>query len=175
VIRTAHTAELDAATRAAARALLYRAFAGELTEEDWEHCLGGIHGLAYDGGELVGHAALVQRRMLYAGRALRTGYVEGVAVDAAHRRRGHGVALLTALAPFIRGAYEVGALAATEDGAKLYAAAGWRRWEGPLSGLTLEGVRRTPAEDGDVWVLEADVALDVTRPLACDWREGDLW
>jgi aminoglycoside 2'-N-acetyltransferase I len=96
-------------------------------------------------------------------------------VDAGHRRRGHGAALLAALAPFIRGGYELGALGATEEGAKLYAAAGWRRWEGPLSGLTLEGVQRTPAEDGDIWVLEAGVALDVTRPLACDWRDGDLW
>ncbi len=175
MIRTAHTSELDASTRAAARALLYAAFSGELTEEDWEHCLGGIHALAYAGGELVGHAALVQRRLLHAGRALRTGYVEGVAVQAEHRRRGHGAALLGALEPFIRGAYDLGALGATEAGARLYAAAGWRRWEGPVSGLTLEGVRRTPVEDGDIWVLETDVPLDLTRPLACDWRDGDLW
>src|SRR5262249_13235235 len=116
VIRTAHTAELDDATRAAARALLYAAFPFEMTEEDWEHCLGGIHALAYDGGELVGHAALVQRRLLYAGRALRTGYVEGVAVHADHRRRGHGGALLAALGPFIRGGYQLGALGATREG-----------------------------------------------------------
>jgi aminoglycoside 2'-N-acetyltransferase I len=176
VIRTVHTHELDESTRAGARALLDAAFPGEMTDDDWEHCLGGLHALAYaDGGELVGHAALVQRRMLYDGRALRTGYVEGVAVREDQRRRGHGAALMAALAPVIRGAYELGALGATDDGAQLYAACGWRRWEGPLSGLTLEGVRRTPAEDGDIWVLEAGVAVDVTRPLACDWRDGDLW
>src|SRR5262249_13739667 len=117
----------------------------------------------------------VQRRLLYGGRALRTGYVEGVAVHADHRRRGHGTALLAALAPFIRRAYQGGALGATDEGAKLYAAAGWPRWEGPGSGLTLEGVRRTPVEDGYIWVLEVDAPLDVIRPLACDWRDGDLW
>jgi aminoglycoside 2'-N-acetyltransferase I len=175
VIRTAHTSELDEDTRAAARALLYAAFPGEMTEDDWEHCLGGIHALAYVDGELVGHAALVQRRLLYAGRALRTGYVEGVAVRADQRRRGHGAALLAALEPVIRAAYDLGALGATDEGARLYAARGWRRWEGPLSSLTPEGLRRRPEQDGDIWVLEAGVPLDVTRPLACDWRDGDLW
>jgi aminoglycoside 2'-N-acetyltransferase I len=175
VIRTAHTCELDAATLATARELLWDAFPGEMTEEDWEHCLGGFHALAYAGEELVGHAALIQRRLLYAGRALRTGYVEGVAVRADQRRHGHGTALMAALEPIIRGAYDLGALGASDDGARLYAACGWRRWEGPLSSLTLEGLRRRPEEDGAVWVLEADVPLDVTRPLACDWRDGDLW
>jgi aminoglycoside 2'-N-acetyltransferase I len=175
VIRTAHTSEVDEATRAAARALLYDAFPGEMTEDDWEHCLGGIHALAYEDGELVGHAAVVQRRLLYAGRALRTGYVEGVAVRAGQRRRGHGAALITALEPFIRGGYDLGALGATDEGSRLYAAHGWRRWEGPLSSLTLEGLRRRPEQDGDIWVLETGVPLDVTWPLACDWRDGDLW
>ena len=68
-----------------------------------------------------------------------------------------------------------GALGASEDGARLYAACGWRCWEGPLSSLTLEGLRRRPEEDGDIWVLETGMPLDVTRPLACDWRDGDLW
>src|SRR5689334_17170106 len=49
VIRTAHTSALDNATLRAARALLEVAFDGELTAEDWEHCLGGIHALAWDG------------------------------------------------------------------------------------------------------------------------------
>jgi aminoglycoside 2'-N-acetyltransferase I len=175
VIRTAHTYQLDPATLAAARGLLWDAFPGEMTEEDWEHCLGGIHALAYADGALVGHAALIQRRLLYAGRALRTGYVEGVAVRADQRRRGHGVGLMRALEPVIRGAYELGALGATDAGARLYAACGWRCWEGPLSSLTLEGLRRRSEPDGDIWVLEAGVPLDVTRPLACDWRDGDLW
>jgi hypothetical protein len=36
-------------------------------------------------------------------------------------------------------------------------------------------LRRRPEQEGDIWVLEAGVPLDVTRPLACDWRDGDLW
>ena len=44
-VRTAHTADINAATRAAARALLYDVF-DDMTEHDWEHCLGGVHALA---------------------------------------------------------------------------------------------------------------------------------
>jgi aminoglycoside 2'-N-acetyltransferase I len=175
VIRTAHTGELDAATLAAARALFVAAFPGEITDDDWDHGLGGIHALAYAGGDLVGHASVVQRRFIYGGRALRTGYVEAVAVRAEQRRRGHGAAMLAALENVIRGAYELGALAATDDGAALYAARGWRRWEGELFALTPEGVRRTPAEEGDVYVLEAGVPLDLGRRLTCYWRDGDVW
>jgi aminoglycoside 2'-N-acetyltransferase I len=174
-LRTAHTADLDAATRAAARELLDAVFAGEMTDEDWEHCLGGIHALAWEGGELIGHGAVVQRRLLYAGEALRTGYVEGVAVHAGHRRRGAGAAMMEALGGVIRRAYRIGALGATEDGAALYAARGWRRWEGPTSMLTPGGVVRTPDEDGYIWVLDVEGALDFGRELTCDWREGDAW
>src|SRR4051794_36356892 len=174
-VRTVHTADLDAATRIAARELLDEAFAGEMTDEDWEHCLGGIHALAWEDGELIGHGAVVQRRLLYGGEALRTGYVEGVAVRAAHRRRGVGGAMMAALGGVIRRAYRLGALGATEDGAALYAARGWRRWEGPTSKLTPDGVVRTPHEDGSIWVLDVEGTLDPTRELTCDWRDGDAW
>jgi aminoglycoside 2'-N-acetyltransferase I len=82
---------------------------------------------------------------------------------------------MAALEDVIRGAYELGALAATDDGAALYVARGWRRWEGELWALTPDGPRRTPEEDGNVFVLEAGVALDRGARLTCDWRDGDLW
>lgn len=37
----AHTGQLDPAVLVAARGLLETVFAGELTEHDWEHALGG--------------------------------------------------------------------------------------------------------------------------------------
>ena len=174
-VRTVHTADLDAATRAAAHELLDAAFDGEVTAEDWEHCLGGMHALVWEGGELIGHGAVVQRRLLYGGEALRTGYVEGVAVRAEHRRRGAGGAMMDALNAVIRRAYRIGALGATEAGAALYASRGWRRWEGPTAMLTPAGVVRTPDEDGYIWVLDVDGTLDLSRELTCDWREGDAW
>src|SRR5919112_3287228 len=108
-----HTGQLDAAVLGAARELLELVFDGELTDHDWEHCLGGMHALLWEGAELVGHAALIQRRLLHNGRALRTGYVEGVGVRASARRRGHGTVLMAALERVARNAYELAVLGST--------------------------------------------------------------
>ena len=59
MIQVAHTADFEPATLRAARALLERVFEGDFADSDWEHSLGGMHALAYDGDELVGHASLV--------------------------------------------------------------------------------------------------------------------
>jgi GNAT superfamily N-acetyltransferase len=110
-VRTAHTADLDAATLEAVRALLDDVF-DDLTDQDFEHALGGVHALVWEGAELVGHASVIQRRLLNGGRALRTGYVEGVGVRAGQRGRGYGTAMMDALERVVRGAYELGALGA---------------------------------------------------------------
>ncbi|MBB1254828.1 aminoglycoside 2'-N-acetyltransferase, partial [Streptomyces sp. OF3] len=77
---TAHTSELDAGTLQTARTLVEESFTVEYSGADWEHGLGGMHALVWEEGELVAHGSVVQRRLLHEGRALRTGYVEGVAV-----------------------------------------------------------------------------------------------
>ena len=174
-VRVAHTAQLDPGTLSDARALLYAVF-DDMTEEDWEHSLGGLHALAYEGGELVGHAALVQRRLVHGGRALRTGYVEGMGVRADQRRRGHGSQMMEALERVVRAAYDVGALGATDEATRFYAGRGWRLWGGPLSALTPDGVVPTPDEQGGVYVLPVEgVPLDLSGALVCDWRDGDVW
>lgn len=146
-----------------------------MTDQDWEHALGGVHALVWEAGRLIGHAAVVQRRLLHGGRALRTGYVEGVAVSADRRRRGHGAAMMDALERVVRGAYELGALGASDAGAALYAARGWKAWQGQTWALTPDGRVRTEEEDGSVFVLEVAVALDLGGELTCDWRDGDVW
>ncbi|CCK27259.1 hypothetical protein BN159_2880 [Streptomyces davaonensis JCM 4913] len=45
LLRTAHTADLTPAELAAVRALSDDAFDGDFADEDWEHCLGGMHAL----------------------------------------------------------------------------------------------------------------------------------
>ena len=171
----AHTGQLPPDVLGAAHDLLERVFAGELTDEDWEHCLGGMHALLTQDGELVGHAALVTRRLLHRGRTLRAGYVEGVAVRADVRRLGHGSTLMAAIEELAARAHELAALAATDQGAAFYAARGWLPWQGPTSALTPDGVVRTPQEDDAVFVLPFAVELDRTAALTCDWRGGDLW
>jgi aminoglycoside 2'-N-acetyltransferase I len=173
-VQTAHTADLEPATLSAARAILYDVF-DDMTEHDWEHSLGGMHALVWEGDELVGHAAVVQRRLLHGGRALRAGYVEGVGVRADHRRRGHGATMMDALERVVRGAYDLGALGATDEAVALYEGRGWKLWQGPSSALTPDGLRRTPDEDGAIYVLPGAVALDLAGELTCDWRDGDVW
>ena len=170
-----HTGQLEPAVLAEARELLDQVFAGELTDDDWEHCLGGVHALLWEGGELVGHAALIQRRLLHNGRALRTGYLEGVGVRAGSRRHGHGAAMMAALEQLARNAYELAALGSTEEAVAFYTGRGWQRWEGPTSALSPAGIVRTEEEDGWIFVLPMSAPLDLRGELVCDWRGGDAW
>jgi aminoglycoside 2'-N-acetyltransferase I len=174
-VQLAHTADLDADTLTAARGLLDRVFGADLSDDDWEHALGGVHALVWEQGALIGHASVIQRRLVYEDRALRTGYVECVAVRPDRRRRGVGAAMMGELERVIRAAYDLGALGATEDGAALYLSRGWRQWQGETWALTPSGPVRTKAEDGDVYVLQVGVELDLRAKLTCDWRDGDPW
>jgi aminoglycoside 2'-N-acetyltransferase I len=175
IVELAHTADLDPSVLEAARALLSDVFAGDFYDDDWEHSLGGMHALAWEDETLIGHAAVIQRRLLYGGRALRTGYVEGVGVRADRQGLGVGGALMTEVERVIRAAYDLGALGATDEAERLYVAHGWQRWEGRLSALTPSGVVRTAEEEGAVFVLPVAVELDLTAELTCDWRDGDVW
>ena len=135
-LRTAHTADLAAAEKAAIRGLMDAVF-DRVSDDTFDNVLGGVHALILEDGELIGHGSVVQRRMLHAGRAMRTGYIEGVAVRADRRRQGHGARLMAPLERIVRSAtaaaqrYDLGALGASPDGARLYASRGWQRGAGP--------------------------------------------
>ena len=174
-LQLAHTADLDERTLTAVREMLEGVFVDDFTDHDWEHSLGGIHAIVSEDGEPIAHASVVQRRLLHAGRALRTGYVEGVGVRADRRRRGHAGTMMEALERVIRDGYELGALGASEDAVALYTGRGWERWRGPTSALTPDGTVRTAEEDGSIFVLPVVVPLDLSAELTCDWRDGDVW
>jgi aminoglycoside 2'-N-acetyltransferase I len=173
-LQVAHTADLAPRDLSVARALIYEVF-DDATEDDWEHCLGGVHALIWQDDELVAHGSVIQRRLIYQGRALRTGYVEGVAVREALRRRGHGGAVMSALERIIRAAYEVGALGSSDEGLPFYAARGWQRWAGRSYAFTPEGIIRTADDDDGIFVLPVSVSIDITADLVCDFRNGELW
>ena len=174
---TTHTSDLGVDDRRGLRALLDEAFEGAYTDEDWDNTLGGMHVLARDGADLLGHASVVQRRLTHGGQALRTGYVEGVAVAGGHRRTGIAARALDEIERIIRSAYEVGALSDGTDIPGFYERRGWLRWRGPTSVLTPRELRRTPEEDRLVHVLPtpASPTLDPADALTCDWRPGDAW
>lgn len=176
MIRVAHTSELEPELLEALQAMLVEVFEGTFEDADWEHALGGIHAIALsEDGEPVGHASVVQRRLLHGGRALRTGYVEGVGVRREARRRGHASALMGAVERVIRGAYEIGALSASDAAIPLYTARGWLPWQGETYALAPGGRVRTPEDDDSLHVLELARPLDRAGEIACDWRDGNVW
>ena len=175
MLRVAHTAELEPALLGEVWEMLVEVFEGDIEDSDWEHALGGIHALAYEDGELVGHASVVQRRLIHSGKALRTGYVEAVGVRRHARRRGHAGALMDAIERVIRGAYDIGALGASDMALPFYRARGWLPWEGETYALTPDGTQRTPDDDDSLHVLPVTATLDRTAAITCDWRDGATW
>jgi aminoglycoside 2'-N-acetyltransferase I len=159
---------------AAIRGLMDAVFDG-VSDDTFDNTLGGVHALILSGGELIGHGSVVQRRMLHAGRSLRTGYIEGVAVRADRRRQGHGARLMEALERVVRSAYQLGALGASPDGARLYASRGWQLWRGPSSAMTPDGIRPTPGAEASIYVLPVSVPVDMSGELTCDFRPASLW
>jgi len=147
-----------------------------MTEEDWEHALGGVHVIASTGGRIVAHAAVVERLLHVGGRPLRTGYVEAVAVHPDHQRQGIGRAVMEDAARLIAEGFELGALGTGEHA--FYRRLGWETWRGPSFVRMPGGTERpTPAEDGFILVLHtpATPPLDLEAPIVCEWRPGDAW
>ena len=118
---------------------------------------------------------MVQRRLLYRDTALRCGYLEGFAVREDRRGQGLGTAVMNAAEQVVRGAYQLGALSASDAGRHIYAARGWLPWQGPTSVLSPAGVMRTPDDDSCLFVLPVTAELDLTSEITCDWRDGDVW
>jgi aminoglycoside 2'-N-acetyltransferase I len=176
-LRTRHTADLRAGERAEVRRLLDEAYGPEFTDEDWEHALGGLHTLVFEQGELVGHVSVVQRRLLHQGRAIRTGYVEALAVRSDRRRRGLAAAAMREAERIIEAAYDLGGLGDGTGIPDFYQRRGWLTWTGPTFVSSPEGQRWTPDEDGWVLVRRTPTSppLELDAPLGCDWRPGDVW
>jgi aminoglycoside 2'-N-acetyltransferase I len=173
--RLVHTADLDSEARQGVYQMVTEAFAGDFTENDWEHALGGMHALICHHGAIIAHAAVVQRRLLYRGNPLRCGYVEAVAVREDWRGQGLVHALLDGVEQVMRGAYQLGALSSSARARTLYSARGWLPWRGPTSVLAPTGPTRTPDDDGTIFVLPVGISLDTSADLICDWRAGDVW
>lgn len=173
--RLVHTADLDSETRQRVWQMVTAAFAGDFTDNDWEHALGGMHALIWQHGAIVGHAAVVQRRLINRGHALRCGYLEAVAVREDCRGRGLAHALLDGIEQVIRGAYQLGAVSSSAPARRVYTARGWLPWTGATSALAPTGPVRTPEDDGTVLVLPAGIDLDTSTELMCDWRDGNVW
>ena len=82
---------------------------------------------------------------------------------------------MDAIERIIRGAYELGALGATDIAMPFYEARGWQRWTGQAAAMTPSGVVPTPDAAGWLYVLPVSARLEPAAALTCDWRDGDVW
>jgi aminoglycoside 2'-N-acetyltransferase I len=172
------TAALAVGQIAEIRTHLWDAFSepgNEMTEADWEHALGGIHVLLSSGGALVGHASVVERTLWIGERPFRTGYVEAVATRPDRQGQGFGTLLMRRVNDHIGERFELGGLGTGVQ--PFYERLGWLIWRGPTWVRTEHGPVRTPDEDGYIMVLPTPAMpnLELTAPLSCEWRPGDVW
>jgi aminoglycoside 2'-N-acetyltransferase I len=176
-VRRATTAELSEEELAALRLLVFGAFGGRFDEHDWVHTIGGVHVLAFEGEEAVAHGAVVARTLEAGGRELRTGYVEGVATRGDRRGLGLATLVMAEVGRVIVEGYELGALSDGTGIPGFYQRLGWEMWRGPTFVAGPGGRERTADDDGSVLVLRTPISgeLDLTGPLTCDWRPGDVW
>jgi len=177
-LRRVPTAALTPRELRAIRGLMDVAFGtGDeaFADEDWVHALGGEHFVQDLVGEIVSHAAVVQRSLEIGGRLLRTGYVEAVATAPDEQGKGHGSLVMEAATEHIRSTFELGALGTGRH--SFYERLGWETWRGPAFVRSPEGERRTPDDEGYILVLRTttSTSFHLDEPISCDWRPGDVW
>ena len=175
-LRVCESGRLSSAELRAIRGLLDEAFAGDFSDHDWEHALGGWHALITERAAIVAHASVVPRRIEVGTRVLHVGYVESVAVASARQRSGLGTAVMEPINDLIRTHFELGALS---TGAwHFYERLGWERWKGPTWIRRPDGSRiRSAEEDDAVMVLRPRRALgiDLAAAITCEERPGESW
>jgi len=155
--------------------LVFEAYAGDFSEDDWDHTRGGWRVVVFDNGTPVSHAAVVPRLLQVAQRTFQAGYVEGVATTAERRRQGLGALLMTHATSLVQTAFEMGALSTSHPG--FYQRFGWERWRGPSFARASVALVRTADEDDGLMVLRfgPSAGIDLAAPIVCESRSGDDW
>jgi aminoglycoside 2'-N-acetyltransferase I len=178
VVRRLGSAELSSGEVASLRELFRAAWSeasDPFTEEDWDHAVGGMHFILEEGEGITAHAAVVERELHTGGHRLATGYVEAVATWPTHQRRGRASALMREVDEYIDRTFRLGALDTGRTA--FYERLGWVAWKGPIFVRTDSGLIRTAEEDGQILVRLTPTSpdLDLSAPISCDWRPGDVW
>jgi aminoglycoside 2'-N-acetyltransferase I len=146
-------------------------------DDYWESIGPGGHVIAEEAGRIVAHAAIVDRLLYPGDLTLRGGYVEAVAVWPQLQRSGLGTRVMEVIDRMLDEGYELGALGTGSH--EFYARLGWVVWRGPTWIRERDGsLRRSPDEDGGIMVRVTPTTppeLDLSLPIAVDWRRGEVW
>lgn len=147
----------------------------QFSSDDWENSFGGVHFVLESDDTILSHASVVPRELHTEDHRLTTGYVEAVATWPRHQRRGFASAIMRSVGEYIERSFELGAL---DTGSPVfYEHLGWVVWKGPTFVRTEQGLLRTPEEDGNVLVRLTSKTpdIDLSDPISCEWRPGDVW
>jgi aminoglycoside 2'-N-acetyltransferase I len=173
-IHVRSSAGLSVQTRDEILALCNRAY-GEDLRTAFDAFVEPTHVLATVEGTIVSHALWVTRWLAPGGSApLRTAYVEAVATDPVHERRGFASAVMHTLVSRV-GTFQLAALCPSDRGQALYSRLGWETWIGPLSIREDADVIETPEESVMFCRLPWSPPLNLAEPLSAEWRPGELW
>jgi aminoglycoside 2'-N-acetyltransferase I len=168
------TTELDAPQRAAIVRLCTTAFAQDFSTLFDLVPATASHILARLNDTLIGHATWMPRWLQPdQQRALRTAYVDAVAILPMYQERGIGSRIMRHLVAQIQD-YELAALATSH--LTFYQQLGWELWRGPLGARLKQGVQPTPNEQVMILRLpKTPPDLDLSLPLSVEWRAGSVW
>jgi aminoglycoside 2'-N-acetyltransferase I len=144
----------------------------------WESIGPAVHVLAEQPEQgIVAHAAIVDRLLYPGDSVLRTAYVEAVAVLPDRQRHGLGTTVMELIDEMIDERYELGALGTGSQ--PFYMRLDWVIWQGPALVRQPDGrLDRAPYEDGYIMVRRTPTTpagLDLTLPIAVDWRPREVW
>ena len=178
-VRSVRSHDADSDELGAAERLVKQSFGSEFRDGDWHHGLGGTHVFVNDDvGTLLAHAAIVSRVIRHGANALRTGYVEAVAVSPDCQGQGLGRVLMDRVESIVRAEHQLGALNAIKDAVPFYLHRGWTSWTGATGAVDPAG-EVIPTDDADDRIMllgnQIDLPIDRSSVLVCDWRLGNLW
>jgi aminoglycoside 2'-N-acetyltransferase I len=176
-IRIVRSTELEPAEWTTLTDLCVAAF-NEDWDGYWESIGPGVHVIAEQAARgVVAHAAIVDRLLYPGDTTLRAGYVEAVAVAPDLQRQGLGTKVMEVIDSMVDEGYELGALGTGSQG--FYRRLGWVVWQGPTWIRERDGsLVRSPNEDGGIMVRPTPATpkdLDLSLPIAVDWRPGEVW
>jgi len=132
-----------------------------------------IHVLGKLDGELVSHALWITRYLQIRDQpVLRTAYIEAVATDPAHRRKGYSTLIMERVAREIM-EFDIGCLSPADT--TLYSRLGWEYWQGKLFARKGGSLIDFPDETAMILRTPLTPVLDTFSPLSVEWREGEVW
>jgi len=167
-------ADLNTHIEVSLRELMAKAFEDDFSDDDWKNTYGGLRFFGHLEDRLIAHGAVVPRKMHIDGESVDVGYVEAIAVEPKHWRKGYGSLLLADITSFCKSEFSLSMLSTDET--DFYSKSGWRVFQG-ISYVLQDGkeFRTEDEDDGLMFMLGDEPGLKEPRKAVCNSRSGDAW